>query len=90
MNKKKKRFKIIHVGSIASNEAVGSVGYNVVKSALAAYVRSLERTQYNKVLVTGILPGVIAKKIAMERLKKDAQVYKSLLKLDFQEVLWVR
>ncbi len=70
--KKNKSLKLIHVGSIASNEAVGSVGYNVVKSALAAYVRSLGKELYNKkVLVTGILPGgFIAKGNAMERLKK--------------------
>ncbi len=81
--KKKKDLKLIHVGSIASNEAVGSVGYNVVKSALAAYVRSLGRElSHNKVLVTGILPGgFIAKNNAMERLKKkDAQVYKRFIK----------
>ena len=52
------------------------------KSALAAYVRSLGREVYNKVLVTGILPGgFIAKNNAMERLKKNnAQVYKRFIK----------
>lgn len=49
---------IIHVGSIASTEAVGSVGYNTVKAALAAYTRSLGRTLASTgVIVTGILPG---------------------------------
>jgi 3-oxoacyl-[acyl-carrier protein] reductase len=64
--------KLIHVGSIASYEAVASVGYNVVKSALAAYVRSLGRELYNnKVLVTGIMPGgFTAPGNAMERFKK--------------------
>jgi 3-oxoacyl-[acyl-carrier protein] reductase len=64
--------KLIHIGSIASYEAVGSVGYNVAKSALAAYVRSLGRELYkNKVIVTGILPGgFIAPGNAMERLRK--------------------
>ena len=69
---KQKTLKLIHVGSTASIEAVGSVGYNVVKSALAGYVRSLGRKLIkNKVIVTGILPGVfIAQGNAMERLKK--------------------
>jgi 3-oxoacyl-[acyl-carrier protein] reductase len=49
---------IIHVGSIASTEAVGSVGYNTVKAALAAYTRSLGRALASTgVIVTGILPG---------------------------------
>ena len=69
---KQKALKLIHVGSTASIEAVGSVGYNVVKSALAGYVRSLGRKLIkNKVIVTGILPGgFIAQGNAMERLKK--------------------
>jgi len=81
--KKSKNLTIIHVGSIASNEAVGSVGYNVAKSALAAYVRSLGRElSYKKVLVTGILPGgFIAKENAMERLKKkNLVIYKKFIK----------
>ena len=69
---KQKTLRLIHVGSTASIEAVGSVGYNVVKSALAGYVRSLGRKLIkNKVIVTGILPGgFIAQGNAMERLKK--------------------
>ncbi len=49
---------LVHVGSIASSEGVGSVGYNTVKAALAAYVRSLGRdlNRFN-VIATGILPG---------------------------------
>jgi 3-oxoacyl-[acyl-carrier protein] reductase len=48
----------VHVGSIASQEATASVGYNTVKSALAAYVRSLGRELAESgVVVTGILPG---------------------------------
>lgn len=55
---KRKTGNIIHIGSIASNEAVASVGYNTVKAALAAYVRSLGReTASSGVIVTGILPG---------------------------------
>ncbi|MDC3089834.1 SDR family oxidoreductase [Candidatus Pelagibacter sp.] len=81
--RKNKSLKLIHVGSIASNEAVGSVGYNIVKSALAAYVRSLGRELYsNKVLVTGILPGgFIAEDNAMDRLKKkNKNIYKNFIK----------
>ena len=82
--KTKRQFlKLVHVGSIASNEAVGSVGYNVAKSALAAYVRSLGRELYkNKVIVTGVLPGgFIAPGNAMERLrKKNIKSYKKFIK----------
>ena len=79
-----KNLKLVHVGSIASNEAVGSVGYNVSKSALAAYVRSLGRELYKKnVIVTGILPGgFIAPGNAMERLKnKNIKDYKKFIKM---------
>ena len=49
---------VVHVGSIAGVEAVGSVGYNSVKAALAAYTRSLGRELAGTgVIVTGILPG---------------------------------
>lgn len=49
---------LVHVCSIASSESTGSVGYNTVKAALAAYVRSLGRELAgSKVIVTGILPG---------------------------------
>ena len=61
---------ICHVCSIASGEAVGSVGYNTVKSALAAYVRSLgrEMAPYG-IVVSGIAPGAfISPQGAMERL----------------------
>ena len=75
--------KLVHVGSIASNEAVASVGYNVAKSALSAYVRSLGRELYkNKVVVTGILPGgFICPDYAMARLrKKNIKAYKKFIK----------
>jgi len=75
--------KLVHVGSIASNEAVASVGYNVSKSALATYVRSLGRELYkSKVIVTGILPGgFIAPGNAMDRLrKKNIKDYKKFIK----------
>jgi 3-oxoacyl-[acyl-carrier protein] reductase len=49
---------IVHVGSVASHEATASVGYNTVKSALSAYVRSLGRELAESgVVVTGVLPG---------------------------------
>ena len=49
---------VLHVGSVASEQAVASVGYNSVKAALAAYVRSLGRELASTgVVVTGILPG---------------------------------
>jgi 3-oxoacyl-[acyl-carrier protein] reductase len=54
----KRSGRLVHVGSIASQEATASVGYNTVKSALAAYVRSLGRELAESgVVVTGILPG---------------------------------
>lgn len=55
---KRKSGNLVHVGSISSSEATGSVGYNTVKAALAAYVRSLGREIAGSgVIVTGILPG---------------------------------
>ena len=50
--------RVIHVGSIAGQEATASVGYNTVKAALSGYVRSLGRELAGSgVVVTGILPG---------------------------------
>lgn len=62
---------LVHVCSIASTEATGSVGYNTVKAALAGYVRSLGREIAGSgVVVTGILPGGFkAPENAWERLK---------------------
>ena len=49
---------LVHVCSIASSEATGSVGYNTVKAALAAYVRTLGRELAGSgIVATGILPG---------------------------------
>jgi NAD(P)-dependent dehydrogenase (short-subunit alcohol dehydrogenase family) len=83
-NKSKNQFlKLVHVGSIASKESVGSVGYNTAKSALAAYVKSLGRELYkNNIIVTGILPGgFIAPGNAMERFrKKNLKDYKKFIK----------
>lgn len=55
---KNKSGYLVHVGSISSQEATASVGYNTVKAALAAYIRSLGRELASSgVIVTGILPG---------------------------------
>jgi len=49
---------IIHVGSTASTQAIGSVAYNTIKAGLAAYVRSIGNALASgNVIVTGILPG---------------------------------
>lgn len=54
----RKTGNIIHVGSTTGTEATASVGYNSVKAALAAYMRSLGRELADTgVIVTGILPG---------------------------------
>jgi 3-oxoacyl-[acyl-carrier protein] reductase len=74
---------LVHVGSIASTEATGSVGYNTVKAALAAYVRSLGREMAcSGVVVTGILPGgFYAPENAMARLEKTKpEIYKQFIK----------
>ena len=66
-----KKGYIVHVCSIASGEAIGSVGYNTVKAALAAYVRSLGREMAPfGVVVSGISPGGFrSPQGAMERLE---------------------
>ena len=79
----KETLKLIHVGSIASYEMVGSVGYNMVKSALAAYVRSIGNKLYKKnVIATGVMPGgFVAPGNAMERLRSENQLaYKKFIK----------
>lgn len=65
------RGNIIHIGSIASGQATGSVGYATIKSALASYVRCLGRelASYG-VTVCGLAPGgFTAPDNAMERLR---------------------
>ena len=79
----RKNGKIIHVGSIASNEAVGSLGYNIAKAGLHAYVKTLGRSLAKKnIVVTGIAPGgFISKDNAMDRLKiKNNKAYKDFIK----------
>jgi 3-oxoacyl-[acyl-carrier protein] reductase len=81
--KKKKSGKIIHIGSIASNEAVGSLGYNIAKASLHAYVKTLGRDlAKNNIVLSGIAPGgFISKDNAMDRLKnKNIKAYKNFIK----------
>lgn len=53
--------RVIHIGSTASTEACGSVGYNTVKAALAGYVRSVGRVMAGSgVVVSAVLPGAFA------------------------------
>ena len=79
---KKKSGTIFHVGSIASNQAVGSISYNVSKFALSAYVRTLGRKlAIDKICVTGINPGGFEyKDNAMHRLKNNnLKAYKNFI-----------
>jgi len=64
--------RVIHVGSTASGEACGSVGYNTCKAALAAYVRSLGNALAGQgVVVTGVNPGAFyAPENAMHRFEQ--------------------
>ena len=71
--KKKKKGVLFHVGSIASNESVGSLSYNIAKSSISTYVRSLSKplAKYN-ICVSGISPGgFIYSKNSMNRLKTN-------------------
>ncbi len=70
---KRGKGNLVHVASISSVEATASVGYNTVKAALAAYVRSLgNELAYSGVVVTGILPGgFYAPGNSWERLEKN-------------------
>ncbi len=80
---KRKNGKIIHIGSIASIEAVGSLGYNIAKASLNAYVKTLGRELASKkIVVTGIAPGgFISKDNAMDRLKiKNSKAYNVFIK----------
>ena len=56
--KEDKKIKIIHVGSIAATQAVGSIPYNVSKACLSAYVRSAgNQLIKSQVIVCGINIG---------------------------------
>ncbi len=74
----RKKGYIVHVCSIASGEAVGSVGYNTMKAALSAYVRSLGREMApHGVVISGISPGgFICPDNSMDRLReRNPQAY---------------
>tara|TARA_X000000950_G_scaffold129631_1_gene162001 strand:+ start:975 stop:1748 length:774 start_codon:yes stop_codon:yes gene_type:complete len=79
---KKKSHSIIHIGSTASTSAIASVGYNTVKAALAAYVRSIGREYaYSNIKINAILPGAFyAQNNSWERLvKKNKKVVKKFI-----------
>lgn len=79
---KREKGNIVHIGSIASSEATASVGYNTVKAALAAYVRSLGRELAGSgVVATGILPGgFYAPENSWERLEaKSPEIVKKFV-----------
>ena len=81
--KKQKKGSIFHVGSIASNEAIGSLSYNVSKVALVAYVRSLSKELSGTgIIVNGIAPGAFeCEGNAMYRLKNNnIKAYKDFIK----------
>jgi len=65
--------RVIHIGSIAGQEATGSVGYNTVKASLSGYVRSLGRELAGSgVVVAGVLPGAFyAPGNSWERLEEN-------------------
>lgn len=79
---KRGKGNLVHIGSISSTQATGSVGYNTVKAGLAAYVRTLGREIAGSgVVATGILPGgFIAPGNAMDRLEKsNPDAYKKFI-----------
>lgn len=72
----RKAGNIVHVGSVTSTDAVGSVGYNSVKAGVAAYVRTLGRELAETgIIVTGVLPGAFFAPenawVRLQRLKPD-------------------
>ena len=74
---------ICHICSIASGEAVGSVGYNTVKASLSAYVRGLGREMAaHGIVVSGIAPGGFrCEGNAMDRLAQgNAEAYNQFIK----------
>ena len=68
---------IVHVGSTASVQAIGSVGYNTVKTALRAYVKSFaSRVIKEGVIVSSIMPGAfIAPNNHFAKMKKNNNEY---------------
>ena len=81
--KKQTTGTVFHVGSIASNEAIGSLSYNISKVALVAYVRSLSKELSGTgITVNGIAPGAFeCEGNAMYRLKKNnINAYENFIK----------
>ena len=81
--KKNTKSSIFHVGSIACNEAIGSLSYNVAKVGLVAYVRSLSNElRGTGIIVNGISPGAFeCHGNAMERLKeRNKKAYDDFVK----------
>lgn len=80
--RKNETSSIFHVGSIASNEAVGSISYNIAKVGLVAYVRSLSNElRGTGIIVNGISPGAFeCEGNAMNRLKdRNLNAYKEFI-----------
>jgi NAD(P)-dependent dehydrogenase (short-subunit alcohol dehydrogenase family) len=78
----KKSGNILHIGSIASFESAGSVGYNTVKAAISGYVRSIgsKLLKDNVILTAALLGGFIADGNSMARLKnKNLKAYNEFI-----------
>ena len=69
---KNNKSTIFHVGSIASNEGIGSLSYNVAKVGLVAYARSfVTRNEWIRYSCKWDCPGAFeCENNAMSRLKK--------------------
>ena len=79
----KKNSSIIMIGSTASVQAIGSVGYNTIKHSILAYVKSLAiNCLKDKIFIYGILPGAFeGYGNAFNRLKKyNPKAYKDFKK----------
>jgi NAD(P)-dependent dehydrogenase (short-subunit alcohol dehydrogenase family) len=87
---KKKYGHIIHVGSTASVQAIGSVGYTSMKTAIRGYVKILASKLISEgIIVNSFMPGAfIAKDNHFYRMKNnDPKYYKKFLnKLKVPEI----
>ena len=73
---------IVFIGSTASIEAIGSVGYNTIKHSIVSYVKSLALNLINKnIYVTALLPGAFeGNGNAFNRLsKRNPKAYKDFI-----------
>jgi|TARA_B110000858_G_C17787009_1_gene467757 NAD(P)-dependent dehydrogenase (short-subunit alcohol dehydrogenase family) len=78
----KKESYIVLIGSTASIEAVGSVGYNTIKYSIVSYVKSLALNLISKkIYVSALLPGAFeGNGNAFNRLKlKNLEAYKDFI-----------